>query len=85
MLVTVLLAPLLQGTIIRFEERVRRVQGPDVFQPNRDLWRLYHKPTVVPETAAWLYRATSIVIISVVLTAPILVPVLTNYPQPLFD
>ena len=33
-------APLLQGAILQFEERVQRAQGPGVFQPYRDLWKL---------------------------------------------
>ena len=54
-LVTLLLAPLLQGVILQFEERVQRGQGPGIFQPYRDLWKLFHKQIVVPETASWLY------------------------------
>ena len=38
-----LLAPLIQGIILQFEERVQRARGPGVFQPYRDLWKLFHK------------------------------------------
>jgi hypothetical protein len=34
----VLLAPLIQGIIVQFEERAQRAHGPDIFQPYRDLW-----------------------------------------------
>ena len=52
--VTVLaLAPLLQGVILQWEERVQRAQGPGIFQPYRDLWKLFHKQGVVPETASF--------------------------------
>ena len=47
-----LLAPLIQGIILQFEERVQRGRGPGVFQPYRDLWKLFHKQIVVPETAS---------------------------------
>ena len=40
------LAPLLQGLIVQFEERVQRAQGPGIFQPYRDLWKLFHKQIV---------------------------------------
>jgi len=84
--VTVLaLAPLLQGIIAQFEERVQRGQGPGIFQPYRDLWKLFHKQVLVPQTASWLFWAAPIVAFTCVLTVPILIPVLTNFPLPLSD
>jgi formate hydrogenlyase subunit 4 len=84
-LATLLLAPLLQGVILQFEERVQRSQGPGVFQPYRDLWKLFHKQIVAPDTASWLYWTAPVVAFTTTLTVPILIPVLTNYPLPLSD
>ena len=84
-LAVLLLAPLIQGIIVQFEERVQRAQGPGIFQPYRDLWKLFHKQIVVPETASWLYWTTPVVAFTAMLTVPILIPVLTNYPLPLSD
>jgi formate hydrogenlyase subunit 4 len=84
-LVTLLLAPLIQGIIVQFEERVQRAQGPGILQPYRDLWKLFHKQIVVPETASWFYWLAPIVAFTAMLTVPILIPVLTNYPLPLSD
>src|SRR5271168_600203 len=84
-LTVVALAPLLQGIILQFEERVQRSQGPGIFQPYRDLWKLFHKQIVVPDTASWLYWAAPIVAFTTTLTVPILIPGLTNYPLPLSD
>ena len=75
-------APLLQGIILQFEERVQRAQGPGIFQPYRDLWKLFHKQFVVPETASWLYWVAPVVAFTAMLTVPILIPVLTNFPLP---
>jgi formate hydrogenlyase subunit 4 len=77
------LAPLLQGIILQFEERVQRSQGPGIFQPYRDLWKLLHKQIVVPRTASWLFWITPIIAFTTGLTVPILIPVLTNFPLPL--
>ncbi len=79
------LGPLLQGIIVQFEERVQRGQGPGIFQPYRDLWKLFHKDIVAPETASWLYFVTPVVAFTCMMTVPILIPVLTNYPLPLSD
>jgi formate hydrogenlyase subunit 4 len=79
------LAPLLQGIILQFEERVQRSQGPGIWQPYRDLWKLFHKQIVVPRTASWLFWITPTVAFTTVLTVPLLIPVLTNFPLPLSD
>ena len=78
-------APLLQGIIVQFEERVQRGQGPGIFQPYRDLWKLFHKEQVVPQSASWLYWIAPVVAFTCMLTVPILIPVLTDYPLPLSD
>jgi formate hydrogenlyase subunit 4 len=84
--VTVLfLAPLLQGIIVQFEERVQRAQGPGIFQPYRDLWKLFHKQIVLPDTASWLFWLAPVVAFTCMMTVPILIPVLTNFPLPLSD
>ncbi|SHI06101.1 respiratory chain complex I subunit 1 family protein [Pollutimonas bauzanensis] len=80
-----LLSPLLQGLILQWEERVQRAQGPGIFQPYRDLWKLFHKQQVVPETASFIYWLAPIVAFTCMLTVPILIPVLTNYPLPASD
>ena len=79
------MAPLIQGIILQFEERVQRSQGPGIFQPYRDLWKLFHKQIVIPQTASWLFWLTPIVAFTCMLTVPILIPVLTDYPLPLSD
>jgi len=84
-LAVLMLAPLIQGIILQFEERVQRGQGPGIFQPYRDLWKLFHKQIVVPETASWIFWIAPVVAFTSMLTVPILIPVLTNYPLPYSD
>lgn len=84
-LAVLLLAPLIQGFILRYEERVQRARGPSILQPYRDLWKLFHKQLVIPETASWIFWAAPVVAFTAMLTVPLLIPVLTNYPLPLSD
>jgi formate hydrogenlyase subunit 4 len=84
-LTVLLLSPLLQGIIVQFEERVQRSQGPGIFQPYRDLWKLFHKEIVLPDTASWLFWMTPVVSFTCMLTVPILIPVLTDFPLPQSD
>ncbi|MDN7445184.1 MULTISPECIES: respiratory chain complex I subunit 1 family protein [Burkholderia] len=84
--VTVLaLSPLLQGVILQWEERLQRGQGPGIFQPYRDLRKLFRKQLVVPHTASWIYWCAPVVAFTCMLTVPILIPVLTDFPLPLSD
>jgi formate hydrogenlyase subunit 4 len=83
--VVLALSPLLQGIILQFQERVQRGQGPGIFQPYRDLWKLFHKQLVVPDTASWLHFVAPVVAFTCMLTVPILIPVLTDFPLPLSD
>ena len=78
-LCVLLLAPLLQGFILKAEERVQRSRGPSIFQPYRDLWKLFHKQCVMPESASWIYLAP-IVAFTAMMIVPILIPVLTDRP-----
>ena len=80
-----LLAPLLQGVILQCEERVQMARGPGIFQPYRDLLKLFRKQIVVPDTASWIYWVTPFVAFTAMLTVPILIPVLTDFPLPLSD
>ncbi|MDE2285238.1 MAG: NADH-quinone oxidoreductase subunit H [Hyphomicrobiales bacterium] len=84
-LTVLLLAPLVQGIIVQFEERVQLARGPGIFQPYRDLWKLFHKQIVIPNTASWIFWVTPIVAFTAMLTVPILIPVLTDFPLPLSD
>ncbi len=84
-LCVVLLAPLLQGFILKAEERVQRSRGPSIVQPYRDLWKFFHKQTVVPESASWIYFVAPIIAFTAMLIVPILIPVLTDSPLPLSD
>ncbi len=78
-----LLAPLLQGFIQKAEERVQRSRGPSIFQPYRDLWKLFHKECVVPDSASWIYWIAPVIAFTAMLIVPLLIPVLTDRPLPL--
>ncbi|MGH8233622.1 MAG: respiratory chain complex I subunit 1 family protein, partial [Rhodanobacteraceae bacterium] len=84
-LAVLILAPLLQGFIHRYEERAERGRGPSLLQPYRDLWKLFHKQQLIPETATWVFWAAPLVAFVAMMTVPMLIPVLTNYPLPLSD
>ena len=68
------LAPLVTGIVRKFKAQLLRRQGPPVFQPYRDFFRLLRKEAVLAENASWLFRAAPYVIFAVTWVAAALVP-----------
>ena len=82
-LAILLLSPLLQGFLVTLEEKIQRGQGPSIIQPYRDLYKLFHKQQLVPQSASAIFWLAPLVAFTAMLTVPLLIPVLTNYPLPL--
>jgi formate hydrogenlyase subunit 4 len=73
-------APLVGGVLSRLKERVQSKRGPSVFQPYRDLWKLFHKDEIVSEDSSWIFRATPYLVFVTPIFVTLLIPVLTSYP-----
>ena len=78
-----LLAPLLHGFIVKAEERVQGQKGPPLLQPYRDLIKLFGKERLASTSGSFIFWIAPAVSFTAMLTVPMLIPVLTNYPLPL--
>ena len=79
-LTVLLLSPLIGGVLSRLKEIIQSKRGPSIFQPYRDLWKLFHKDEVVSTQSSWIFRATPYVVFVAPLFVVLLIPVLTAYP-----
>lgn len=79
-LVVLVFSPLAAGVLARLKERVQARRGPSIFQPYRDLWKLFHKDQVISEQASWLFRVTPYIVFVAPIFVTLLIPVLTDYP-----
>jgi formate hydrogenlyase subunit 4 len=79
-LVVMIFAPLASGILARLKEMVQSKRGPSIFQPYRDLWKLFHKDEIVSEESSWIFRFTPYIVFVVPIFVTLLIPVLTNYP-----
>ena len=79
-LVVLVFSPLVAGVINRLKEIVQSKHGPSIFQPYRDLWKLFHKDEVVSEESSWIFRTTPYVAFVTPVFVTLLIPVLTAYP-----
>jgi formate hydrogenlyase subunit 4 len=76
----IVFAPLVDGAINRLKEVVQSKRGPSIFQPYRDIWKLFHKDEVISEQSSWIFRFTPYIVFVVPITVTLLIPVLTSYP-----
>ena len=75
-----LLSPLVAGILNRMKEFVQGKVGPSIFQPYRDLRKLFEKERVLPEGAGWVYRIAPLIYFASPLIVTLLIPVLTSFP-----
>jgi formate hydrogenlyase subunit 4 len=79
-LVVLVFAPLVSGVASRLKEIVQSKRGPSIFQPYRDLWKLFHKDEIVSEESSWIFRFTPYIVFVTPVFVTLLIPVLTKYP-----
>jgi len=79
-LVVMAFAPLVSGVTSRLKEMVQSKRGPSVFQPYRDLWKLFHKDEIVSHDSSWIFRFTPYIVFIAPVFVALLIPVLTSYP-----
>ena len=72
-LTVIWLSPLLRDFIVTMEERG---QGPSIFQPYQDIWKLFHKTLLIPESASWVFFWAPVVAFTAMLIVPMLIPIL---------
>lgn len=73
-------APLYSGVLSRLKEIVQSKRGPSIFQPYRDLWKLFHKDEVISSETTWIFRVTPYLVFVTPIFVTVLIPVLTDYP-----
>lgn len=74
MLLVLALAPVLTGVTRKMKARLQRRAGPSIFQPYRDLRRLFGKDVVLADNSSWLFRAAPYLIFAATWVAAALIP-----------
>jgi formate hydrogenlyase subunit 4 len=77
-----LLAPGLVGLVRWLKARLQNRRGAPVWQPYRELGKLFRKEVVVSSNASWLFRAVPFVVFASTVAVTLLVPILA-VPLPL--
>jgi formate hydrogenlyase subunit 4 len=70
------MAPLVSGLIAKLKNNFRMRQGPSVFQPYYNLFKLFSKSEVISENASWIFRIAPFVVLSSAMCASVFLPIL---------
>ena len=64
-----LFSPLCIGIIKKIKAIFQNRIGASIFQPYRDLWKLFHKDEVISRDASWIFKLAPFIIFAVTLVA----------------
>ena len=77
LLLLLAVAPLVSGLIRTLKARFQVRRGPDIVQPYRDLYKLFRKGMVLPDTASWIFTATPYVVFCATAIAGLMIPMIS--------
>ena len=77
-LILLIFSPLLNGIIKKLKANMQGRPGPGILQPYYDLIRLFRKDMVVSVVASWIFKATPYIVMTSVIAASMIVPVITT-------
>lgn len=74
-------APLLAGFVKSVKCKLQNRKGPPIFQPYRDLNKLFHKEIQVASTSSIIFRITPYIIFSTIIAATAIIPLFITIPS----
>ncbi len=80
LLYVVLLSPLIAGIFIKLTEKFESKEGPSIFQPYYDLYKMFHKQSVIPQVASPLFQIVPYVTFAMYMFLTLVLPIITAFP-----
>lgn len=71
-------SPLCIGVVRKIKARFQNRVGASIFQPYRDLWKLFHKDEMISEDASWIFKCAPYIIFSTTVIIGASVPLFTT-------
>jgi formate hydrogenlyase subunit 4 len=72
-----IMSPLFVGIIRKTKAKLQNRQGASIFQPYRDLRKLFHKDEVMSTDASWIFRLVPFIIFAVTIVVGASIPLFT--------
>jgi len=73
------LSPLFTGVIRKMKARMQNRQGASIFQPYKDLRKLFNKDEIISQDASWIFRFAPYLIFAVTLLIGAIIPIFSTY------
>lgn len=72
------MAPFVIGMTRKFKALFQNREGASIFQPYRDLWKLFHKDEVVSHDASWIFLVAPYIIFAVMIVIGAGIPLVSS-------
>jgi formate hydrogenlyase subunit 4 len=73
------LSPLGIGLIKKIKAKLQNRRGAGVFQPYKDLWKLFHKDEVISADASWIFYYAPFIVFAVMLFIGASIPIFASF------
>jgi formate hydrogenlyase subunit 4 len=80
LLVVPMVSPLGIGLIKKIKAKLQNRQGASVFQPYKDLWKLFHKDEIISADASWIFNYAPFIVFTVTLIIGASIPIFAIFP-----
>ncbi len=80
LLYVIITAPFIAGIFNKITEKYESKQGPSIFQPYYDLYKLFHKQSIVPEVASPLFQVVPYATFAMYMFLTLVLPIITAFP-----
>jgi len=74
-------SPLCIGVIKKVKAHLQNRQGASIFQPYRDLWKLFHKDEVISKDASWIFLFAPFIVFAVTVIIGLCIPLFSSFGQ----
>ncbi len=73
------ISPLCIGVIKKIKALLQNRQGASIFQPYRDLWKLFHKDEVLSKDASSIFRIAPFIVFAITLIIGFSIPLFSSF------
>lgn len=74
-----LISPLTVGVIKKIKARLQNRIGASIFQPYRDLWKLFHKDEIISRDASIIFRLAPYIIFTTTIVVSASIPITNSF------
>lgn len=74
-----MLSPLGVGIVKKIKAKLQNRQGASIWQPYRDLWKLFHKDEILSPDNSWIFKVAPLIIFVTTLVIGASIPLVTNW------